>query len=270
MSGKSFQKYQLVKQNYLLNSSLVDFYEKTKEWNLLISSQSVELITDICARQIYDRIMELRKTNKLPVVFIDVLKGATFYGTEIRKLLDTKYKLSHSYETITVKSYGDGQIQENEIQVSCSFNFNKYKNHIVVLFDELLDGGRTMEEAVKFLINGGVSRENIITSVAYIKNTSCGVYSSGVRRIVSDLDVYGVHVPNQWCNGTGLDDGGLFRFIPHLWGTKKIEGIPSTEDDIFVFGSEDGCARMYFLMQNEVDARCTEILGTNKFVYNYE
>lgn len=249
------------RMNCIQSSSLCEFPKKVANWNLLIDEKSVDRIANICAKQIYDKMKEKRNGTKTPIVFIDILKGATFFGSKIRMLLEAEYKLTHCYDTITVKSYGDGQIQEHVINVTCTFNSNKYKDYIVVLFDELLDGGRTMDEAVNFLVQSGVLRENILTSVAYIKNTNCGVFSNGVRRNVPDLDVYGVHVPNMWVNGTGLDDAGQFRFLSQLWGTRKIEGIPQTDDDMLTFEMQHGECLMYLLMRKEIEARCELILN---------
>ena len=113
----------------------------------------------------------------------------------------------------------------------------KFVGRRVILIDELLDNGATMDSMKNYLVEKlSMEESNVVKCVLFSK--------ANERRDPSfDADIVGVdHVPDLWLVGVGLDDNGTKRGWPVLYAKQKMDGIPRCSDDA-VFDSDDAAER---------------------------
>lgn len=172
-----------------------------EEFSLVFTSEQINLAITNCATQIKNMLLSL---NNNKVVFVGILKGCVYFLTDLTRIID----IPHSIDFMQISSYGDSQDQ-GSIKINCLFEPNKYIDHIIILVDELVDNGTTLENAKEFLVKRGIKSQNIFTCVTFVKKSKyCDI-----------VNFYGLIVPdpNLWLVGYGLDDAQQYRQCQNLY-----------------------------------------------------
>lgn len=194
-----------------------------KEWRLLLTKKEIKSCVNHCARVIQEKF----RGKKLVIVCI--LKGAMYFLVDLTR----KITIPHSIYCVETSSY-KGQ-QQHGIEILSLIQPDKFKDKdAVVIIDELVDNGVTMDSVDQLIMkDGGVPAEKIFRCALFNKDNGCQY----------KLDLCGITLPNCWVVGYGLDNLTIQRNFTCLYGCPKAPGTPRADadkifdDDIF-YGKE--------------------------------
>ena len=173
-----------------------------KEIRILDKSFS-ELITE---KAIQDRIEELaRQMNSdlagKDVVFLGILNGAFLFAADLFRHIDMQARISF----VKLASY-KGTSSSGSIKELIGWN-EDIKNKTIVVLEDIVDTGNTLERIVDELVIRKVS-EVIIATMLY----KPAAYTKDIP-----LDYVGFEIPNDFVVGYGLDYDGFGRNLPSIY-----------------------------------------------------
>ncbi len=149
------------------------------------------------------------------VTAIPVLGGAMFFAADLVRRLPSGLVM----DFIRIQTYGDATSPQQEAKPDWLPNPSNVEGKHVLLHDDILDTGRTMSAARKFLIE----------QMGAAKVTIAVLIDKPVRRAVAiEPDAYAVQFDDdQFLVGFGLDYRGRFRNLPFLAALETdIDGLP--------------------------------------------
>ena len=166
----------------------------------------------ITEEQIRSRIAELGKeltrdyADKNPI-FLGVLRGVViFYADMVRAV-----PIPCEFDFMAVSSYGSGTQSSGNINISKDMTIDVHGRHVVIL-EDILDTGRTLQAVCRLLEHRGVASLRI-----------CALLDKPARRTVDiTADYTGFTVPNEFVVGYGLDYNDQYRNLPYV-GVLKPE-----------------------------------------------
>jgi len=169
----------------------------------ILDKKFMELITE---KVLQDRIKELAmKLNKdfagKEVVFLGILNGAFLFAADLFRHIDLQAKISF----VKLASY-EGTSSSGSIKELIGWN-EEIKNKTIVVIEDIVDTGNTLERIVDELVIRKVSEVKIATMLfkpaAYTKDIP--------------LDYVGFEIPNDFVVGFGLDYDGYGRNLPSVY-----------------------------------------------------
>lgn len=137
-------------------------------------------------------------------VFIGVLNGAFMAVSDFVK----HYSADCEVSFIKVASY-EGTGSTGEVKQLIGLN-QSLKGRTVVIIEDIVDTGNTIEELVKIFTGKGVEQLKIAT--LFFKPQA---YTKAIK-----LDYIGFEIPNKFIVGYGLDYDGLGRNLPEVYQLK--------------------------------------------------
>jgi len=163
----------------------------------------------ITPRQLARRVDELAremaagdKSDNL--VVIGILRGSFIFMADLVRWF-SQHDLHPRIDFMIMESYGHGTSPQKEPVVSrdCSLDL---KDADVVLVDDILDTGRTLQKAVAHLKTRGVRSVR-----------TCALLDKPARRAVPfEADFVGFKIEDAFVVGYGLDYDGRHRELPHI------------------------------------------------------
>jgi len=212
--------WQIQTMDFLNNRHDLRDVDVSNKWKLIMTDTEIQNRVKKCA----DIINE--KFAGKDIVLTCILEGAAYFFVDLSRLVTIPY----SCYFLKASSYKDGQSQSDKIELMSRIVPSEFANKEVILIDELYDNGHTMKK-VKDAIHekGQVPLDRIFTCTLFRK------YKPGQQ---TDLDLFGIDVPNVWLVGYGLDDQQEKRGWTHLFGCPKLKDIPETPDDA-IFSDND-------------------------------
>lgn len=160
----------------------------------------------ISEKQIENRLCELAKEIEKDykgkeITVVCVMKGACFFTVN----LTLKIKNLIKYEFIQLSSYDNKTESSGKVRI-----INDLKNSIegkdVLIIEDIIDTGRTMDFLVKHLKNKNPNSLKI-----------CTLADKPERRVVDvKLDYVGFTVPNKFIIGYGFDFDNKYRNLPYI------------------------------------------------------
>jgi hypoxanthine phosphoribosyltransferase len=162
-----------------------------------------ELITE---KVILERIGELaRQINSdlagKEVVFLGILNGAFLFAADLFRRIDFQARISF----IKLASY-QGTISQGSIKELIGWN-EDIKNKIIVVIEDIVDTGNTLERIVDELV---VRKASEIRIAALL-------YKPGAYKKDIHIDYVGFEIPNDFVVGYGLDYDGFGRNLPSVY-----------------------------------------------------
>ena len=166
-----------------------------------------EMITE---KVIVERIKELSiKVNKdlagKDVVFLGILNGAFLFAADLFRQIDFPARISF----VKLASY-EGTSSSGFIKQLIGWN-EDIKNKTIVVIEDIVDTGNTLERIVDELVIRKASEIKIATLLykpeAYTRNIP--------------LDYVGFEIPNDFVVGYGLDYDGFGRNLPSVYTLVK-------------------------------------------------
>ena len=136
------------------------------------------------------------------VTVLSLLSGSFVFTADLVREMD----LQVNVEFLKVRSY-EGTTSSGKLIVACDFDFNKLDNKHVLIVDDILDTGLTLDTLCKKIRN-----ETEILSLA-----TCVLLDKQVERKNSFVANYSCFkVPNEFVVGYGLDYNGKYRNLPYI------------------------------------------------------
>jgi len=135
------------------------------------------------------------------VIFVGVLNGAFIFSADLFRRIDLKARITF----IKLASY-TGTSSSGEIRELIGWN-EDLKGKSVIIIEDIVDSGMTLEHTVDNLIIRDVKEISIVTLLlkpaAYKKNIQ--------------IDYVGFEIPNDFVVGYGLDYNGEGRNLPAVY-----------------------------------------------------
>jgi len=191
------------------------YFQDQKNYKLILKKEEIEAGVRIAAR----RIETWCKGER--IVLVAILKGAFMFLSDLCRNLVRPY----SVYFIEASSYKEKRSQSGSVEISgpdvASSKFcdtTTKAPHKVVLVDELLDNGKTMQEMKEFYLSrlSATHTENDVLTVCLL--------SKQRQREWPEADIIGVrNLPDLWLVGYGLDDRGTKRGWTELFAIPKVK-----------------------------------------------
>jgi hypoxanthine phosphoribosyltransferase len=174
----------------------------------------------ITPRQLERRVDELARemaagAHSDNLVVIGILRGSFIFLADLVRWFWLN-DLHPRIDFMIMASYGSGTTAEREPTVSrdCSIDLTGAD---VVVVDDILDTGRTLQKAVAHLATKGP--RSIRT---------CALLDKPSRRVVPcEADFRGFEIENAFVVGYGLDYDGRHRELPHIAKVTFTDGGPA-------------------------------------------
>lgn len=166
-----------------------------KEFSLSIPASDIKR----AIWQMADKInRDLKDKNPLMVC---ILNGSFMFSADLMKLIEFPCQISF----VKLASY-EGMGSTGKVKELIGFN-EELKGRTVVLLEDIVDTGVTVENSVGQLLQTGAS-EVIVATLLY-KPEAC-------KRDIK-LDYVGMEIPNDFIVGYGLDYNGYGRNLPDIY-----------------------------------------------------
>lgn len=136
------------------------------------------------------------KTQSKEVIFCPVMSGSLVFAGHLLPLLN------HQHLSVNYLHYSRYKSDQG-------LNMGEWKylpkreelvNRHIILIDDILDQGNTLQECIKILKKLGA--KTILSCVLF--------YKPNTKSII-DADIKGLELPNEYVYGFGLDKSGLHR-----------------------------------------------------------
>jgi len=135
------------------------------------------------------------------VVFLGILNGAFLFAADLFRQIDFNARISF----IKLASY-QGTTSQGLIKELIGWN-EDIKNKTIVIIEDIVDTGNTLERIVDELIIRKASEIKIATML----------YKPGAYTKDIPLDYIGFEIPNDFVVGFGLDYDGFGRNLPSVY-----------------------------------------------------
>ncbi|MGX7419981.1 hypoxanthine phosphoribosyltransferase [Carnobacterium gallinarum] len=138
--------------------------------------------------------------GKNPLV-IGVLKGATFFMSDIVKEIDTYLEM----DFMDVSSYGNETVSSGEVKIIKDLDTNVAGRDLLIV-EDIIDSGRTLAYLVDLFKYRQAKSVKIVTLLDKPEG----------RAVDMDADYVGFLVPNEFVVGYGLDYAERYRNLPYI------------------------------------------------------
>lgn len=171
----------------------------------IVRDKKIEVL--FSAEKIAERTHELAEEIALSdfdnLLVVSVLKGSFVFAADLIRALH-KAGLAPEVEFISISSYGAGT-SSGEIKVLRDLE-NDVDGRDVLLIDDILESGNTMQFTRDLLLSRGANKVSIVT-----------LLDKSVRRKADiDADYVGFECPDKFVVGYGMDAGHAFRELPFV------------------------------------------------------
>jgi len=143
-------------------------------------------------------------TKEPELVAICILKGCTFFFSDILRYS----QLPFITDFVMLSSYGEGTKSKGTVTIIQDISCNIKGKHVIV-FDEIVDSGRTLSF---YLDRLKASNPASIKVCTLINKESCRHPEINI-----DVDYYGIKAGPEFLIGYGLDYAENFRNLPEIY-----------------------------------------------------
>jgi len=166
-----------------------------REFSISIPASDIKRAT----WQIADKInRDLKDKNPLMVC---ILNGSFMFSADLMKLIEFPCQISF----VKLASY-EGMGSTGKIKELIGFN-EELKGRTVVLLEDIVDSGVTVENSINQLKKLGVEEIFVVTLL----------FKPGALKRDIKLDYIGIEIPNDFIVGYGLDYNGYGRNLPDIY-----------------------------------------------------
>jgi len=166
-----------------------------KNFRELISEKTIQKRVDELAKQMNH---DLKDKD---VVFLGILNGAFLFAADLFRKLEIPARISF----VKLASY-QGTKSSGSIKELIGWN-EDIKNKTVVVLEDIVDTGHTLERIMDELVMRKASEIRIATAL----------YKPDAYKSKIHLDYVGFEIPNDFVVGYGLDYDGFGRNIPSVY-----------------------------------------------------
>lgn len=140
------------------------------------------------------------------LLVVGILKGSLYFMADLTRYIDLPLKL----DFLAVSSYGSSTRSSGSVKIIKDIDID-LAGYDVLLVEDILDSGRTLDYVSKMLSARGANSISIVT-----------LLDKPERRVV-DLkpDYVGANVPDEFVVGYGLDYDQQYRNLPYIGALKR-------------------------------------------------
>lgn len=148
-------------------------------------------------------------SNESNILLVGVLNGAMQFSCDLSKYLTSDIQM----DFIKLSSYGNKTTSSGEVKEIFGLS-EKVIGKDVIIVEDIIDTGHTMEQAIKIFRNQHPKSIKI-----------CALLNKPSRREVKDLTInyLGFEIPDCFVVGYGLDFEGHYRNLPYIG---EVVGLP--------------------------------------------
>jgi hypoxanthine phosphoribosyltransferase len=163
----------------------------------------------ITPRQLARRVDELARelaagTRSDNLVVIGILRGSFIFLADLVRWF-ARSNMHPRIDFMIMESYGHGTTPQKEVTVTRDCTIDLAGADVVVV-DDILDTGRTLQKAAAHLLAKGAKSVRV-----------CALLDKPSRRMVPfEADFVGFKIPDAFVVGYGLDYDGRHRELPHI------------------------------------------------------
>lgn len=138
------------------------------------------------------------------LLMVALLKGAFVFAADLVRALD-RHGVATEVDFLSLASYGAGTRSSGNVHVRGDLSID-VRGRDVLLVDDILDSGRSLELACRLLRERGAA--NV---------TTCVLLDKPSRRVVAiGADHVGFEVPDAFVVGYGIDWAERYRHLPWI------------------------------------------------------
>ena len=174
-----------------------------------LSKEKIEIICKDLAGQInkdYQKYVadSIENYTNPQLVALCILKGGMFFIADILRQI----KIPFVVDFVKLSSYGKDMKSSGTIAILQDISIDLKGKHIII-FDEIVDSGRTLSFYVERLKSAGPASIKICT---LIDKKMCRSPESNV-----EADYVGINAGTEFLIGYGLDHGEAYRNLPDIY-----------------------------------------------------
>ena len=162
---------------------------------ILLTAETIQQRVDALARQIK------ADYGDQPVTIVGVLTGCLMFLADLVRRLDLPLRIA----LIQASSYRGTATAPGQLHVQSEL-IPELRGRHVLLLDDILDTGRTLQHLVEYL--KGLEPASLRTTVLLRKQ--------GRQEVAIEPDYCGFDIPDAFVVGYGLDYNDEHRHLPHL------------------------------------------------------
>lgn len=178
-----------------------------KELAEIRSKLALQILRDYLPRfekEVISERMKLGQKGKL--IALTVLNGAQPFSDDMTSLLEKD--LVFERDSIKLSSYGQGTESSGTVKVLEDMKTQVTEDDEILIFEDIVDTGLTMQDLIKILVGKGAKPENI---------KICALLSKPSRRTHEvAINYLGAEIPNRYVFGYGLDADEKYRDLPYV------------------------------------------------------
>lgn len=156
------------------------------------------------ATRIDELAIEIAAKNFKNLLVVAILKGSFIFAADLARAMH-RANLSPEMEFIHLSSYGAGTHSTGEVKVLRDVE-SDVKGRDVLLIDDILESGRTLEFAQKNLLERGARSVQIVALLDKSEFRDTNVLA----------DFVGFKCPDKFVVGYGMDVGYAYRQLPYI------------------------------------------------------
>lgn len=134
-------------------------------------------------------------------VLVAILKGSFVFAADLVRSLVAK-RMNPEVDFMILSSYGDAMTSSGEVRLLRDTEISVQNRH-VLLVDDILDSGKTLDFARRHLLGRGAKS----TRVCVLLNKQTGIGTA---------DFVGFSCPDAFVVGYGMDHAHKFRGLPFI------------------------------------------------------
>ncbi|MBR5273203.1 MAG: hypoxanthine phosphoribosyltransferase [Clostridia bacterium] len=136
-----------------------------------------------------------------PILLVSILKGAFVFMSDVCRVVTVPCEVSF----MCAKSYYEGTVSTGIVKITMDIDKDISNYHVVIL-EDIIDTGRTLNDVVKMLKSRNPLSLHVIT-----------LLDKPSRRVVDfKADISLFTIPDYFVIGYGLDCGEHYRNLPYV------------------------------------------------------
>lgn len=140
------------------------------------------------------------------VIFVGVLRGAATFMNDLVRHIDLPIQMDYLYAS----SYGSEATSSGEVKFDTGALSDLRGSHVVIV-EDIVDTGLTMQKMAQEFVDCGAK------SVRY----AALIIKDNDRDIEISVDYEGMHCPNEFIVGYGMDYNEIYRNLPYIGILKR-------------------------------------------------
>lgn len=173
--------------------SIEDYQKRIKR--IIITEEEIKAAIADAGKKI-DAIYDGR-----PILLVSILKGAFVFMADLCRAVSVPCEIGF----MCAKSYYEGTVSTGVVNITMDLDQDVSKYHVVIV-EDIVDTGRTLNDIVKLLNSRGPLSMHVIT-----------LLDKPSRRLVEfNPDISLFTIPDHFVIGYGLDCGEYFRNLPYI------------------------------------------------------